>query len=351
MQKRMTETKKIFLKAAERQGWAGADGIVCALSGGGDSVAMLWMLKEFFKGRIVAAHLDHCTRGGASHDDADFARSLCFAWGIECSIKTVDVHDYAVKGESFEMAGRRARYEHFAETAAKYGLHFTAVGHNADDVVETQLLNLARGSGISGLRGIPERRGNIVRPVIDFTRAQLRDILRENGVAWCDDCTNDESDYMRNKVRNILIPWIKANLNQGFEGVMLGLSRQAEAEEQEKAKNVSQQLSEVRTEIPPALAAWHTGGLSGVSDLILSEMLRAEGARLALPTLSRKRTEELVSLIRRGGCWRFQWARDIEICWSARGMGWLHREDIVSVQNGKKNGDLSLPWWARFCDI
>ena len=218
----LIEARKKFLAAAERQGWAGADGVVCALSGGGDSVATLWMLKEFFNGRVVAAHLDHCTREGESHRDAEFARELCRGWGIECAVKVVDVHETREKGESFEMAGRRARYEHFEETARRYGLPFIAVGHNADDVVETQLLNLARGTGLAGLRGIPERRGSIVRPVIDFTRAELRALLAENGVPWRDDATNDESDYMRNKIRNILIPWIKDNLNPGFETYLKG---------------------------------------------------------------------------------------------------------------------------------
>ena len=170
--------RKKFLAAASRQGWLNAHGIVCALSGGGDSVAALWLLKSFFNGRVVAAHLDHCTREGGSHDDAAFVRELCAEWRIECAVKVVDVHHCRETGESFEMAGRRARYEHFYETAARFGLPYIAVGHNSDDVVETQLMNLARGSGLAGLRGIPEVRGNIVRPVIDFSREELRNILR-----------------------------------------------------------------------------------------------------------------------------------------------------------------------------
>ena len=104
----LIEARKKFLAAAERQGWAGAEGVVCALSGGGDSVATLWMLREFFNGRVVAAHLDHCTREGESHCDAEFARELCRGWGIECAVKVVDVHETREKGESFEMAAARA---------------------------------------------------------------------------------------------------------------------------------------------------------------------------------------------------------------------------------------------------
>ncbi|MEG1603434.1 MAG: tRNA lysidine(34) synthetase TilS [Cloacibacillus sp.] len=337
-----------FLNAARRQGWEAASGIVCALSGGGDSVAMLWLMKQFFKGRVVAAHLDHCTREGASHEDASFTRELCAGWGVEYVVKVVDVHACALRGESFEMAGRRARYEHFQETAKSRGLSFIAVGHNADDVVETQLINLARGTGLAGLRGIPERRGCVVRPVIDFTRAELRTLLSENGVAWRDDYTNDQSDYMRNKVRNILIPWIKENMNGGFEGVMLGLARQAEAEAAEKESAARERIAQIRVDMPPAVAAWKVRELAALSDLALSEMLRVQGAALSLPTLSRARTENLVGLIRAGGFWRFQWAKDIEICYSARAMGWLHRADIEkNKKTGKNTCDLSLPWWAR----
>lgn len=343
----LTEARKKFLAAAKRQGWAEADGVVCALSGGGDSVATLWMLKEFFSGRVVAAHLDHCTREGESHRDAEFARSLCREWGIECAVKVVDVHGRREKGESFEMSGRRARYEHFEETARRYGLPFIAVGHNADDVVETQLLNLARGTGLAGLRGIPERRGNIIRPVIDFTRAELRALLTENSIPWRDDATNDESDYMRNKIRNILIPWIKDNLNPGFENVMLGLARQVTLDTAERCAEARRVVEAVAYAQHPALAAWRTAPLKGLSEGLLCEMLRAQGAQLLLPVLSRKRTEELVALIRRGGFWRFQWAYDIEVCHSERGVGWLRRADVEKARaRGKSRCENSLPWWA-----
>lgn len=342
------EYRKKFLEAAERQGWRDAEGIVCALSGGGDSVAMMWLMRKFFKGRIVAAHLDHCTREGASHDDAAFAASLCAELGVECALKAVDVRAARTRGESFEMAGRRARYEHFSAVAERYGIKFIAVAHNANDVVETQLLNLARGSGIAGLRGIPERRGNIVRPVISFTREELRAILKDNGVTWREDYTNDETDYTRNKIRNTLIPWIKENLNEGFERVMLGLAKQACEEAEERISAARVEIAKATFALPPALAAWRTEGLAALPKLTLAEMLRTQGAALSLPALPRARTEELVSLIRRGGAWRFQWARDIEVCYSSRGVGWLHRADIRS---GKNSCEKKIPWWARAREI
>ncbi len=335
--------------AGKRQGWWDSEGLVAALSGGGDSVAMLWLLHRFYKGRIVAAHLDHCTREGMSHRDAEFSVELCEKWGIKCIVKTVEVYKERLTGESFEMAGRRERYTHFYETAEAEGLPFIAVGHSADDVVETQLMNLFRGTGLEGLRGIPERRGMIVRPIIDFRRDELREILRDNGVEWREDASNADTVYRRNRVREVLIPWIRENMNPNFESVMLGLSKQIDAELENKKKNTERLLSEASITIPPAIVCWSPAFIKNVKDTELADMLRLQGVLLDLPRLDRDRTMKLLSLIRKGGKWRFQWARDIEICWSNRGMGWLHRKDIAkgadeNRQNARKE---ELPWWAR----
>ena len=343
--KELAEFRNRFKAAGLRQGWWNAPGIVTALSGGGDSVALLWLLHNFYPGRVVAAHLDHCTREGMSHKDAEFVRELCGSWGVECRVKVVEVLKNKRTGESFEMAGRRERYQHFRETAAACGLRYIAVGHSADDLVETQLLNLFRGTGLPGLRGIPEVRGDIVRPIIDFRREELRRLLRDHGAGWREDASNTDTRYARNKVRCLLIPWIRENLNQNFEISMTGLARQLDQELNEREKRTAANLNEVRTETEPALACWKSTVLPSFSDTDLLDMLRAEGAALGLPTLSRDRTLKLLALVRRGGCWRFQWARDIEVCYSARGMGWLHREDIEKSRN-KNTGKTGGPWWA-----
>lgn len=338
------------LKAAgERQSWWDSEGLVAALSGGGDSVAMLWLLQRFYKGRIVAAHLDHCTREGMSHRDAAFSLELCKKWGIKCVVKTVEVYEERLKGESFEMAGRRERYTHFYETAEAEGLPFIAVGHSADDVVETQLMNLFRGTGLEGLRGIPERRGNIIRPIIDFRREELREILRDNAIEWCEDASNSDTVYKRNRVREELIPWIKQNMNPNFESVMIGLAKQIDAELETKEKVTKKLIEDAVITISPAIVCWSPASINNIPDTELADMLRLQGIRLELPRLSRDRTLKLIALIRNGGSWRFQWARDIEVCYSNRGMGWLNREDIgkgvtENRQNDQKQG---LPWWAR----
>ncbi len=348
MKKELAYRQKIY-DAAQRQGWWNSDGIVTALSGGGDSVALLWLLKKFYKGRIVAAHLDHCTRAGVSHEDADFSIKLCEEWGIKCSVKVVDVHALRETGESFEMAGRRERYRHFEETAAAEGIKWIAVGHSADDLVETQLMNLFRGTGLKGLRGIPERRGDIVRPIIDFRRSELRDILRDNNVPWREDASNADTVYRRNKVREELIPWIKKNMNPNFEETMVGLARQLDGDIADIEAAAAEMLDSVSISIPPAVCAWNAELVKGASKRLIIDMLRMEGERLNLPALSRKRTLLLADLIAKGGFWRFQWARDIEVCYSNRGIGWLHRADIKSVlpKNKQNTVQIQLPWWAR----
>lgn len=344
----LAAAKKRFTDAGKRQGWWSASGVVAALSGGGDSVALLWLLKTFFEGRIVAAHLDHCTREGVSHADAEFCEALCTEWGIDIRIKIVDVDVTRRRGESFEMAGRRERYGHFTETAEKEGLPFIALGHSADDLVETQLMNLFRGTGLAGLRGIPETRGMIVRPVIGFWRAELRDILKDNGVAWREDESNSDTIYQRNLIRGELLPWIRNNFNTNFEKNMVGLSAQISEELCFKNIHTQKNLEKISLNCYSSLACWSASALGSFCDLELIDMIRMQGDILGLPALSRDRTHKLAALLRKGGKWRFQWAYDVEVCYSARGIGWLRRGDVEKTrEKADKNQGLSLPWWAR----
>lgn len=332
-----------------RQGWWNSEGLVMAISGGADSVCMLWLLKNFYKGRLVAAHLDHTTRNGQSHEDASFVFNLCERWGIKCYVKRLKVYEERLAGESFEMAARRERYTFFNEVAEKEKLFFIAVGHSADDVVETQLMNLFRGTGLPGLRGIPPVNRNIVRPIINFRRSELRKVLKQNNISWREDSSNEDSSYLRNKIRNELIPWIHDNVNKNFESVMLGLAKQIEVELSERSKRTANLLDKVSFLLPPSLVSWHSNKIKKISKEELADILRMQGNRLQLPTLSRKRTEELVLLLKKGGFWRFQWARDIEVCYSERGIGWLHRKDVEESlnKNNKITKNEMLPWWAR----
>jgi len=330
MDRYLLNFKKKIETVGKRQGWLESGSMLAAVSGGGDSVALLWLLKEFYRGRIYVAHLDHCTRNGASHKDAEFVKSLCESWNLDCILKTVDVHKEAEQGESFEMAARRIRYAFFEKSADDYKIDFIAVGHNMDDLVETQLYNLFRGAGIAGLRGIPQTRGRIVRPLIDFRREDLRELLRTQNIQWREDETNNENVYKRNKIRNQLIPWIKENLNEQFEISMAGLAAEAADYCLRKNAEAEKNMSEIMTG-NEYLASWNARKIRGFGENEIADLVRLQGKKLSLPVLDRDRTLELVRLIKQAGKWRFQWAGDTEVCRVNGKIVWLSRKNAEKL--------------------
>ena len=321
--------------AGLRQGWltrgGPSSGILVALSGGSDSMALLSLLRDRYEGRIAAAHLEHGFRGDDSLADADFVRAYCESIGIFCYVKHVDVPGTRRKGESAEMAGRRARYDFFYETMRREGLAWIATGHTADDVVETMLLNLFRGTGWRGLSGIAERRGEIVRPLIECRREDLRRCLTERGIPWREDETNATGPYRRNKIRNELLPWVRENLNESVDRVLLGLARESlEIAEREEAE--ARTLCDALVcETPNALAAWDLRAARKLSRTARVGALREQGRRLSLPVLDRKRVDALSRLIARSGRWRFQWADDVEVAALCGRLYWVRRCDLEKL--------------------
>jgi tRNA(Ile)-lysidine synthetase-like protein len=184
--------------------------LVLAVSGGPDSMAMLIAgarLAPEMGWDLTVAHLDHALRA-ESADDARFVADAAAALGLSCQTRRTDVAALAAgNGEGLEEAGRKARYALFEEVAESIGpgaLVLTA--HTADDQVETILLHLARGSGLAGLRGIAERRGKLVRPLLRARRTELRQALDAAGIAYRDDPTNADRTFARNRARADLVP-------------------------------------------------------------------------------------------------------------------------------------------------
>ena len=176
------------------------DGLVlCALSGGADSVYLLTRLAELGYD-LAAAHLNHGLRGAESDRDEAFVRALCGQLGVRLVCERADVAALAAREHmGVEDAARRARY-------AFLGADVIATAHTADDNAETVLLHLARGAGLRGLCGIPPRRGRVVRPMLDVTRAEVEAYLRGRGAAWVEDSTNASDSYARNRVRHGAVP-------------------------------------------------------------------------------------------------------------------------------------------------
>lgn len=183
--------------------------VLVAVSGGADSVALLDLLRtaqDRLSITIAAFHLNHGLREQASRDEA-FVRKLCKDWGIELVNARADVAAYAKKRKlGIEEAGREARYERLERAAHKLDCGVVALGHTANDNLETMLLNLVRGAGARGLAGIPIRRSLFVRPLLDIERGMLERHLRARGIEWVEDESNIDVKYRRNLLRHEVVP-------------------------------------------------------------------------------------------------------------------------------------------------
>lgn len=192
-------------------------GVVAGVSGGADSVCLLYVLKEYRKKvpfTLTAVHVEHGIRGSASLGDAAFTEALCHQMDVPCRIVPVDVQRIArEQGLTVEEAGRRERYRIFEEIRQKERADRIAVAHNRNDQAETMLWNLVRGSGLKGLGGIRPVRENIVRPLLFTDRKKIEQILGEAGLSWRTDATNLEQEYTRNRIRLSLIPLMERELN------------------------------------------------------------------------------------------------------------------------------------------
>ena len=202
------------------------DTVVCALSGGADSVALLHGLlavKEECSIHVTAAHFNHCLRGEESDRDEAFVRELCAQWGVELTVGRGDPR--SLSGKSLEEAARELRY---AFLLSQPGLVATA--HHGDDQVETVLLNLLRGTGLRGLCGMQPKQGRVIRPLLDVSRKEILDYIQTNDLSYCTDRTNEEDHALRNRLRHHVVPLLQRenpNLTETV-GRMTGLLRQEE---------------------------------------------------------------------------------------------------------------------------
>ena len=203
----VTERVKQYIE--RRVGLTPDSRLLVALSGGADSVALLRILLALGY-RLEAAHCNFRLRGAESERDEQFVTDLCRQLGVRLHVTRFDTRAVAAgRHISIEMAARDLRYAYFEKLRFDCRLTDIAVAHHADDSVETLLLNLIRGTGIDGLRGIQPRVGHIVRPLLCLCRAEIEDYLRSVGQPFVTDSTNLHDDYTRNKVRLKLLPLLR----------------------------------------------------------------------------------------------------------------------------------------------
>ncbi len=199
------------------------DSVIVALSGGADSVSLLHVLisiKEKYNLNIYAAHLNHLLRGIEAERDEHFCKILCEKYNIPLYVRKRDIRALSEeRGISEELCGRDERYAFFSELSSEFNAK-VATAHTASDNAETLLFNLARGSSVTGAKGIPPKRGSIIRPLIFCTRADIERYCRENFLDYVTDSTNLSDGYTRNKIRHNVIPALK-ELNPSFELAVL----------------------------------------------------------------------------------------------------------------------------------
>ena len=199
--------------------------VVVGLSGGADSLTLTHFILKYAETRhihLTAAHINHGLRGKEADGDEDFVSRWCGENRVELKILRADVRALAAeKGEGLEECGRNVRYDFFRSLSGTNGKIATA--HTLSDSTETVLMNLAKGAGMRGLRGIPPVRENIVRPLIGITRAEVEAYCAHYGLHYVTDSTNFEEEYERNKIRLGVIPVLR-EINPAFESAVFAMT-------------------------------------------------------------------------------------------------------------------------------
>jgi tRNA(Ile)-lysidine synthase len=224
-------------------------GVLVALSGGGDSVALLHLLLQaapLFSLQVQAAHLDHGIRA-ESGQDVNFVHQLCSEWQVPLTVERLDLPQLArERRQGLEEAGHELRREFLQRTALDLDCRFIALGQHRGDQAETLLMRLVRGSGLTGLAAMRPLNGAIIRPLLDFSRKQIEAYLAAIEQVFVQDASNEDLYYTRNRLRHRLLPEL-TDLNPRLEENLAALSRRIALEEGFWQQEVQRALAELRT--------------------------------------------------------------------------------------------------------
>ena len=230
------------------------DKIIVGVSGGPDSISLLDILNRIQKNQtiifdIIAVHINHQIREEAN-DDEKYVEEYCKKNKIKFYSKRIDVIKYANNNKiGLEEAGRKVRYDFFDKILKKENANKIAIAHNKNDKAETIIMNIIRGSGISGLRGIePKRDEKYIRPIIECERNEIEKYAKDNNLNPRIDKTNFENDCTRNKIRNIVLPYIKKEFNPNIVETMNRLSEVAIETDEYIKKQVMEIYNKIKIE-------------------------------------------------------------------------------------------------------
>ncbi|MBF1306749.1 MAG: tRNA lysidine(34) synthetase TilS, partial [Parvimonas micra] len=207
--------KNEFLKNLKSYNLEGF-GVLLAVSGGKDSMTMLDLFNYFkyeLKLNLVVCHFNHSLRDDADRDEK-FVKTQCEKYGLKFYSKKEDVLLYSNENKlSTEEGARFLRYKFFDEVKRIENLEYIATAHNKNDLAETVIMRILRGTGINGLIGIQSERGDLIRPILNFSRDEIEKYIEENNIPFVEDKTNFEELYLRNKIRLNLFPILKNEYN------------------------------------------------------------------------------------------------------------------------------------------
>ena len=222
---------KVFNFTSEKCLFSAPCHVLVGVSGGADSMALLHMLSHWETPlRVTAIHIHHGLRGESADRDEAFVRSYCTEHNVPLVVVRADVAAVATQERlTLEEAGRRVRYEQFEMARRDLCADYVLTAHTADDQAETVLMHLIRGCGIDGLVGIPAVRGNIRRPLLCCSRAEIEEYCTLHDLPYVTDETNVDIKYTRNDVRHRVLPLLR-EINPAVNDALLRLSNLAQAD-------------------------------------------------------------------------------------------------------------------------
>jgi len=277
------------------------DSVLVGLSGGADSVCLLYILNELkddLNITLSAAHLNHGLRGDDADSDERFCAELCEKLGITYYAKKINL---VGDDETLESAGRKARYEFFGELKAEHNFDKVATAHHADDQAETVLMRIMRGTGISGLSGIQYKRDDgIIRPLLDVPRREVEKYCRENNLEYRTDKTNTDTEFTRNRIRVELLPYLEVSFNPNIRDALCRLVTTA-GEDGEFLENYAKRLyKRLKNPLPSSEVCLHIPSVKLVEHPIVIRLIRiaAEDAIGVFPQLENKHIDDILSLMK-----------------------------------------------------
>ena len=295
------------------------DCVLLGVSGGADSTALLFLMKEWAKKMPLSlrvVHVHHGLRPSADEDQA-FVEAMCKAWGIPCVSRRVEVSAYAKeKGLGTEEAARILRHGVLAEEA-NAGDEKIALAHHRDDQAETVLFQLARGSSLKGLSGMAPKAGRIIRPLLDLSREEIELLLAENELTCREDETNAQDTYTRNRIRHHILPLLQQEANA-----------QASAHIAEAAEDIAEADAYLQTE---AMKLYESAKMPWTDGSGEEDALRIRALTEAPPVLAKRVL--LLAIAAASG--------------AAKDIGRVHIEDVYRLLTGAKRGEIALPYGLK----